>query len=516
MKWTPVLLCALLLCALLLAPLALVDMPPLLDYPNHLARATVLAFGDDPILARMYAARWAVIPNLGSDLVLPPLLHILPIHLAGRIVLGCVILLPVLGTIAYSRAVFHRYSAWPLASGLVAYNATVLMGFVNFVAALGIALLLAAAWIAWRERHPWGMVALACIGTVALFFCHLMGLVFCYVLIAGRELEMLWPQRHDKAAVAARIAAALPLGILPLGLYLMSPLGAMSADTEFATLPSKLEQLVFPFLNYLLPLDIATGCIVGGFLLACSVFRRCRITPGSGAALALLAGLYLVSPWAFKGTYFLDTRIVIMLGFLLFAAWLPAALPRGIALTAITMFTLLFITRMAIVALAWQQHSHDLADMRAVIATVQPGARVFVASVSPEEAPAYWRDGPLSRRLSNGIRLDYHLPALLLIEHRAFWPFLFDNPSQQPIETLPPYRALAERAGSIADHGALAQPGSVDLCGFDYVLLLQAGADPDLAHLAADRLQLLARSDIAALFRIRSAACASARLSGNR
>ena len=33
------------LCAILLAPLLLVDVPPLLDYPNHLARLFVLALG---------------------------------------------------------------------------------------------------------------------------------------------------------------------------------------------------------------------------------------------------------------------------------------------------------------------------------------------------------------------------------------------------------------------------------------------------------------------------------------
>ncbi|HEX3402927.1 MAG TPA: hypothetical protein VHT74_21635, partial [Acetobacteraceae bacterium] len=172
-----------LLCAILLAPLALVAMPPLLDYPNHLARATVLAFGSsDPILSRIYAAHWTIIPNLGTDLVLPPLMHILPVHLAGRIVVGCAILLPVIGTLAYSRATFDTWSAWPLAAGLVAYNGTVLLGFINFVVAIGIALLLAASWIAWRDRYPALTVTLAGIGTIALFFCHLMGLVFFYVL----------------------------------------------------------------------------------------------------------------------------------------------------------------------------------------------------------------------------------------------------------------------------------------------------------------------------------------------
>ncbi len=140
MKWALIA-----VCAILLAPLAVVDVPPLLDYPNHLARAVVLAFGDsDPDLSRIYAAHWTIIPNLGLDLVLPPLMQVLPIHLAGRIVLGIAILLPVIGTVAYSRATFRTASAWPLASGLVAYNATLLLGFINFTAAIGIAFLLAA------------------------------------------------------------------------------------------------------------------------------------------------------------------------------------------------------------------------------------------------------------------------------------------------------------------------------------------------------------------------------------
>jgi hypothetical protein len=498
------------LCVILLAPLALVDVPPLLDYPNHLARATVLAFGSaDPVLARMYASHWAIIPNLGVDLALLPLLHVLPIHLAGRVVVGCAILLPVFGTIAYSRATFGARSAWPLASGLVAYNATLLLGFVNFVASIGIALLLAAFWITWRDYAPGRALALSVVGTVALFFCHLMGLVFFYALIAGYELQRIRAHRSEGAAITARIATLLPMSVLPLGLYLLSPLASLPADTEYLSLAEKARQLVFPFVNYVLPLDIATAWAVGAFLLVCCAKGRCRVTPGSGAALLVVGALYLAAPWAFKGTYFFDTRFAIMLGFLLFGAVLPTGMPRVAMFAAVTTFTLLLCVRMAIVGLAWHAHRQDIADMRAVIATVAPGSRVFVAGVSPEEAPDYWRNSPLSRRLSNGIRADLHLPALLLIERRAYWPFLFDNPSQQPVETLSPYRELADRAGSLPNHGVLAARGTVDLCSYAYLLLLEADAEPDLAHFAADRLLLVAQSNFAALFRVRRSACTS-------
>jgi hypothetical protein len=499
-----------LLCAILLAPLALVDIPPLLDYPNHLARATVLAFGAaDPFLSRMYAAHWSIIPNLGTDLVLPPLLRVLPIHLAGRLVVGCALLLPVIGTIAYSRATFGTHSAWPLASVLVAYNATLLLGFLNFVASLGIALLLAAAWIAWRNRAPRRLAALAVIGTIALFFCHLMGLVFCCALIAGYELEWIAAHRTDRVAIVTRIAVLVPLAAAPLTLYAMSPLAPLAAETEFPSLADRARHLLFPFLNYVLPLDIATACAVGAFLLACIAKGRCRITWGSGLALLMVAGFYLLAPWAFKGTFYVDTRFAIMLGFLLFGAVLPAGLSRGAAMAAVAVFTVLFAARMAVVTVAWHDHRHDVADMRAATAGVAPGARVFVAAVSQDADPAYRQGSPLSRKLSNGIRLDDHLAALLLIERRAYWPFLFDNPSQQPVATLQPYRALAERAGSIADHRAIAVPGKVDLCGYDYLLLIDADGEPDLTHFAADRLLLSAQSDFAALFRVRPASCPS-------
>jgi hypothetical protein len=109
--------------AALLAPLFLIDVPPLLDYPNHLARMFVLAHPDDPVLSRMYVPHWTIIPNLAIDLLIPPLMRVLPVYVAGRLMLAVALLLPMIGCAAYSRAVFGRRSLWPIASALMAYNA---------------------------------------------------------------------------------------------------------------------------------------------------------------------------------------------------------------------------------------------------------------------------------------------------------------------------------------------------------------------------------------------------------
>src|SRR5262249_268323 len=161
----------------------------------------------------------------------------------------------------------------------------------------------------------------------------------------------------------------------------------------------------------------------------------------------------------------------ILLSLLLFAAMRPVGLPRHAATVAFTVFAALFAIRMGVVGYAWYEQRGDLTYLRAVMASVGPGARVLTAEVSPEDAPRYWHNAPRNRTVSFGFRVDSHMAALLLIERRAYWPFLFDNPSQQPIETLPPYRELAGHADTINSHLALAVPGKADLCGYDYVLL---------------------------------------------
>ena len=61
-------------------------------------------------------------------------------------------------------------------------------------------------------------------------------------------------------------------------------------------------------------LGVATGRIV--------------VAPRAIVAVAVLAILYVALPFDLMATSFLDTRIAIMLGFLLFAAVDPVRLPR--------------------------------------------------------------------------------------------------------------------------------------------------------------------------------------------
>jgi hypothetical protein len=217
--------------------------------------------------------------------------------------------------------------------------------------------------------------------------------------------------------------------------------------------------------------------------------------PAACTAVLLLIG-FLAAPFAWKGTYALDTRFAVMLGLMLFAGFVPTAWPARFRGIAAVVLVLLFVARMALLTTAWADRAADLVDLRYVLQPLRPGQAVYVAEASIDEAHAYWAANPGWRRLADGMRTDEHLGALVLLEHRAYWPFEFDLPSQQPIRTLQPYRALSRRVGSLPSRGTAAV---ADVCGFDYVLLIDAGAVPDLP---AERFRLLVRSGFAALYAI--------------
>jgi hypothetical protein len=476
------------------------EAPPLLDYLNHLARIQILALGGrDPVMARMYVAHWAIIPNLGLDLMVTPLLRIMPPLIAGRIAAGVAIVLPVVGAIAYSRASFRTRSYWPLGACLVAYNATVLLGFLNFVAATGFAMLLAAVWVRWRDRSPALVLPACAIGAVGLFFCHLMGVVLFLILVAAFELECVW--RHPRAAIGRfSTAAMLPIG--PTVLYALSPLQAVDAPTLWLPAGDKALQLLSPFLGYAMFPDLLAAAFVASCVVGLALGGGLRMRAHGAIALAVLSGCYTASPFISKGTCFLDTRFAIMIGYLLFAAIIPARVPLRVGRLIAVCAVCLFAWRITTIGLIWHAYQQDLDGIRAAITSVEPGDTVYTTSVAPEEAPAYWAGAPRSRMLWTGIRLDYHLAGLLVLERRAFWPFLFSDPAQQPLAVLAPYRRLAEQAAPMLPHLNLRTADDPRLCDYDYVLLLDAGGEPDVRAYGAGRLALVRANEVAALYRI--------------
>ena len=70
---------------LLLLPVWIVRYPPLVDYPNHLARYFILAHLKDPNLhlAELYESKWGPYPYVALDLLGVALQRLMPIYVVG-------------------------------------------------------------------------------------------------------------------------------------------------------------------------------------------------------------------------------------------------------------------------------------------------------------------------------------------------------------------------------------------------------------------------------------------------
>src|SRR5499427_5289516 len=187
------------LAAIASIPILLYPWPPLSDYINHLARMHVIArIGSDPNLAGFYQIDWQVIPNLMMDLIVPILQRAMNVYLAGQVYTIVTFVLILSGTLALNRQLYGHWSVLPLIAFPLLYNSVFLVGTMNYLFGIGLALWALAAWAALRERAMVLRLGLSTLFVLALFFCHLYAVgVYGLGLLAFelQRLLALWERR---------------------------------------------------------------------------------------------------------------------------------------------------------------------------------------------------------------------------------------------------------------------------------------------------------------------------------
>src|SRR5262245_11908636 len=201
-------------------PPFVVRVPPLLDYPNHLARLWLIAGGaSTPPLSNVYAIEWTgAWTNIGIDLLARAVGPSLGIGRLGPSLVALALVLPPLGALALNRALFGGAHWWHVACALLAWSPTVLAGLLNFHIGLGLALLAAAIDGMLRTRGPLTAWLGRAMCSVALLACHPFSVFFYGALVVGRALGpglrplATWPglSASSRSAIAGASAVALP------------------------------------------------------------------------------------------------------------------------------------------------------------------------------------------------------------------------------------------------------------------------------------------------------------------
>jgi hypothetical protein len=220
-------------------------------------------------------------------------------------------------------------------------------------------------------------------------------------------------------------------------------------------------------------------------------------------------------PRALKGAYFLDIRMPVVLGFMIFAGFMPTKLNARLRFVAVIVFSVLFLSRIAFLNDVWMRSQRDLDDLRQVIETISPGSRVLAADVVCRENAAWCASMPASRQLPELTATYWHPASFVLLDRHAFWSNIFAADTQQPIAIKEPYRELLAIDSPPVNYAYLASDHipPIELIRFpflstwnqkfDYVLVLNADGAPDLDHFLPSQLQLVDRQGIAALFKVK-------------
>lgn len=430
------------LLAVVCVPLFLTPLPPLVDYPNHLARMHVLAsLNQSQLLRQYYAIAWRPVPDLAMDLLVPPLLGMVSLQTAGKLFLGLCYFLSTSGVAVLHRVVYRRWSAWSLTAFLLIYNRLLLWGMVNFVFGLGLAFWALAGWIAWRERGFALRLAFGLIAALAVYFAHLMAFGIYGAMIVGYEAGRSW--RHRAApgpAIRGLLVALVPL--LP-GIVLFAsvfvPLHAAAAFTagiRFGRPARKLDLLFSVFDLYSRPFDVA--CFGLAVIATATAYWRgwLRIAPEMVAPLVFLALLYIIMPDTLFGATGADRRMPLAMALLLIggSAWQVSFAQRGRAFLSAAL--VLFVIRLAVVAANWQASGRIYTELLAGLDALPSGARVAVAfpaeEVNVETTPLL------------------HFPVLAVARRDAFVSTLFAYPTQQPIAFSGEYAAVAAQLSADA------------------------------------------------------------------
>jgi hypothetical protein len=302
-----VLLAGLVLLALYSVPLFSTVLPPLFDYPNHLARFAVLAAGGN----QFYELRWAPLPNLAGDIIVPLLARAMPLALAGKLFLVMIFALILGGTAWLNRIVSGKWRFWPLLAAAFLYNLQLRWGFLNYLFGLGIALCGAALWLALEPARIWLRVGASAGVALLCYFSHISAFGVYALIVAGLEMQPGFAEWRGGRWRALRRRAEILVAQLAvpavIAVAFWHPAG--QSHIVYEGWSRKLEWLFGIFYNYDPLLDFGCFFLLLALLGTFAVFRRLNVAPRLVPAILLVLLAYLLLPTEMFGAWATDQRL---------------------------------------------------------------------------------------------------------------------------------------------------------------------------------------------------------------
>jgi hypothetical protein len=424
--------------SVVLTPILAIEYPPLLDYPNHLARLFILTHPDDPQLARFYRIDWSLLPNLGFDLVGYALAQVMPVELAGRVFLGIAFAVALSAPMALHRALYGRFSLLPLFVGAVIFNRAVQMGFLAYFLGVGLAIWAFAIWLSCRRIHAIARFAVLQVAVLIVFVCHLYAVGVLAILVVMHSASEGWRATADGFSarmngVLKRAAPQALVFVLPFLLLMASKTGGAGSGVEYEDF-----YLKFVMIPMSLMLDFsALGLVLAEAALLPALIARLgggrMLHPGVVWPVVAMLLIYLPMPDRLLSSHNADWRLIVPLAFVLVGA-AEDPFPRGRGRIAIGLLAVALNAAAAYNAWTfWRGGDRIVSELRAVLEPLPQGARLIPYLPGDEEYLNSYRPPSLLHIATHAVR-----------QRAAMVPTVFANAGQQPIELKQPYTVAVE------------------------------------------------------------------------
>lgn len=429
---------ALLALAIIGAPVWIFTELPILDYPAHLVRVTLLSnLPLDPMLARYWTVHLRPVANLGMDVFVPAVAPLTGSVAGLKLFATLGLALWIVGAGLLFRGFWGRYDAQALLAAPFAFNVPFSFGFFNFHFGAGVALVGAGFW-AMRDRRSFLFLAAMAGLALVVLFCHMMALAVFVLLLGGIELGRLFAGgfrlRRTIQVVCEGLIVFLP-SVLLWALWMEHGAGG---------------DLLFDFLaNVEAPFTVSTALgasarnvlpilVMLAWLLAWRT-GRLQVAPlGIGLLLITALATFLTPSEAFGGSN-VELRmgaIFIVVGLAVLAVEWTRLIPWPRPSLICSFYFALLAAGSALTIVSWRAPVAAVAELRQMNATHLPyGARLATA-------------------LADSDRDDrWHVADFAILDRKAFVPAFFATPGQSTVRLKQPFAAIG--AVNADDGGAI-------------------------------------------------------------
>ncbi len=465
-------------------PLLYPPIPPLVDLPGHMGRFHVqMELAHSPLLQRYYEYHWALVGNLGVDLLIIPMAKLFGLELGTKLIVMCIPPLTVAGFLWVAREVHNRIPPTALFALPFAFGHPFMFGFVNFALSMALAFLAFGLWLRLgrlgKERLR---LALFVPISFIMFICHAFGWgalgLMCFSAEAVRQHDQ--GRSWWRAALNATLHAACLAGpLLLLILWRHEAQGSGNTGDWFNWSLKGLwieSALRDRWLSY----DRNCVRLAGLVLVLALLVKRLGFSRNLGFSVLVLVAIFALLPRIVFGSAYADMRLIPYL----FAVALIAIRFRGEThLPMARMFAvaglLFFLLRITTTTVSLARVSDEMQREFNALDNVVPGSRVLFLNGLP-----CFKEWALPRKSQLGamvilrknalVNSEWRMPGAQLLTVRpdlqlGRWSF---DPSQQ---------VHPNECGNSLNYGLDRALATFPRAKFDYVWIVQKFPyDPNL------------------------------------